>query len=49
LGVEAIMTTITNPPVVICAWCKALMSDGVLPASRGICKRCAEQFRKGAR
>jgi hypothetical protein len=37
------------PIAVVCAWCKALMSGGVLPASHGICRRCQEQFRKGLR
>lgn len=27
-------------PIVICAWCKALLSRGVGPPSHGVCSRC---------
>jgi hypothetical protein len=27
-------------PLVICAWCKALLSRGVGPPSHGVCGRC---------
>ncbi len=30
---------------VICAWCQLLMSDGVEPASHGICEQCAAELR----
>lgn len=36
-----IYPALTAPPMQrICGWCQALMADGTLPATHGICDAC---------
>lgn len=37
------MTTLIETPRVICAWCKAVLSEGSEPVSHGICESCDEK------
>ena len=38
--------TVNEPLMLICAWCGFVIRPGKLPASHGICPRCAENERK---